>query len=174
VSVFWKFNLEWICARSQGFLVGPNKGAIRQFIFFQFILLGLHIENSNESYSSSTCTTDTLRAFLRTVMPLFGRPLGPYSWETHQSWSLLTYGEHRNHTVEKAIHEYNYNGQSLGTFSTSVSKPKTMNVNMSKVSYNCAACMNMKIDSPLCRRKEHWRMTGRSLFPSFHSLRVWE
>ena len=150
-----------------------QEGLYRHFIFLQFILLGLHIENSNQFYSSSTCTTDTLGAVLRIVMPLFGRLLGPCSWEIHQSWSLLIYGGHRTHTVEKAIHEYNYNGQSPSTFSTSVSKPKTMKRNMPKVSYNYAACMKIKIDSPFCCRKEHWNMIGRCLPPGAHSLRVW-
>jgi hypothetical protein len=66
-------------------------------------------------------------------------------------------GGHRTHTVEKAIHEYNYNGQSPSTFTSSVPKPKTINRNMQKFSYNCAACINMKmkIDSPFSVRKEH-------------------
>jgi hypothetical protein len=148
-------------------------GLYRHFVFLQLILPGLHIENSNESYSSSICTTDVLRAVFTIVMPLFGRPLGLCSWEIHQSWRLLTCGGHRTHTVQKAIHEYNYNGQYPSLFTTSVSKPKTMHRNLPKVSYNCAACRKMKIDSPFCRRKEHWNMICSCLPSGSYSLRVW-
>jgi len=48
----------------------PKQGQFYRHLFFlQFILLGLYIENSNEFYSSSACTTDTLRTVLRIVMP---------------------------------------------------------------------------------------------------------